>query len=86
MPKGQSPRSLMLQREATLAADLKRNRSGVLNRFSTLLRNLRPESRSTGTVESQRVVTQKRNEDEKRLEKIRKSLGRNAMKLSGGPL
>jgi hypothetical protein len=86
MPKGQSPRSLMLQREATLAAELKRDRSGVLNRFGTLLRGLRPESRSTGTVESQPVVTQKRYEDEKRLEKIRKSLGRNAMKLMGGPL
>jgi hypothetical protein len=86
MPKGQSPRSSMLQREATLAAELKRDKSGVLNRFSTLLRSLRPESRSEETIGSQRVVTQKRNEDEKRLEKIRKSLGRNAMKLSGGPL
>jgi len=76
----------MLQREATLAAELKRDRSGVLNRFGSLLRSIRPESRSTGTVESQRVVTQKRNEDEKRLEQIRKSLGRNAMKLMGGPL
>lgn len=86
MPKGQSPRSSMLQREATLAADLKRDRSGVLNRFRSLLRNLRPESRSEDTIGSQRVVTQKRDEKEKRLEKIRKSLGRNAMKLTGGPL
>jgi len=76
----------MLQREAALSADLKRDRSGVLNRIRSSLLSIRPESRSTGTVESQRVVTQKRNEDEKRLEKIRKSLGRNAMKLTGGPL
>jgi hypothetical protein len=86
MPKGQSPRARMLQREAALSADLKRDRSGVLNRIRSSLLSIRPESRSTGTVESQRVVTQKRNEDEKRLEKIRKSLGRNAMKLTGGPL
>jgi hypothetical protein len=86
MPKGQSPRTRMLQREAALSADLKRDRSGVLNRIRSSLLSIRPESRSTGTVESQRVVTQKRNEDEKRLEKIRKSLGRNAMKLMGGPL
>lgn len=86
MPKGQSPRARMLQREAALSADLKRDRSGVLNRIRSSLLSIRPESRSTGTVESQRVVTQKRNEDEKRLEKIRKSLGRNAMKLMGGPL
>lgn len=88
MPKGQSPRSNMLQREATLSSKLSNSPRDYssMSRIRRVLRSLQSADRSVSTPDSQAVVTQKRSEEERRLATIRRSLARNAQKLSGGPL